>query len=637
MGNLSHIDVSLVSMPVTFLAPSPALGLLKTELTEEGISSKSIYSSLRFISFLGAKRYHEAVGLMRRIHMGWEILFAKVAGFSPSFGIEDLLDLAEKEVSVELSVQGKDGQDDGVLQLREVWKSLEEAAEKFVEQEADYILSMNPKIVGIAILTQQRNSSFALMRKIKEKAPNVITIIGGTSTAGDMGLEFLRKIPSLDYVFSGEADGVFADVCKLLLAGDTENLRKNHPEVLMRGASSYVRVAEDVNDCRYPDYDDYFEEIKRLYAIDGIDGVEDDARYLVLESSRGCWYGQYQRCRFCGLHFSKNLINYRDKTPERFFEEAEALAKKYDCYDIYLCDNALSKKLIASLPDNPSETRRKLNMVAECRATMKREDIRKLKLNGFTALQPGIESLSDECLQLMNKGATVTDNLAFLKNARIFGMRAIWNIIHSFPGEKAEWYEEMLTLLKHIHHFEPPYNILKLLLARDSLFVEKAEEFGLNPLVLAPMDYAMNPNDEEFIRKTALYYQSPNIIPNVDMIYRINKEVSKWLKDFLNGAHLIRVETPAFTVVKDARDLNDVKTYRFTGVKKEIMSYADEPISEFNLRKNLGYKYGDDEIETALRELRELFIIYRKKARVLSLATPKNCAGYRQNKKMVTL
>lgn len=637
MSKLSHIDAVLVSMPVTFLSPSLALGLLKTELTEGGIACKTVYSSLRFISFMGAERYHEAVSLMRRLHMGWEILFAKAAGFSPAVSVDDLLKAAEDEVALELSIQGKDGADDGIRRLREVWKDFEEKAEEFIENEADYILSMNPKIVGCAILTQQRNSTFALIRKIKEKSPNTVTMIGGSSSAGDMGLEFLRKIQALDYIFSGEADGVFADVCKNIIAGDTESLKKNHPEVLTKDSRPYVRVAEDMENCRYPDYDDYFEQIKETYSNPSILGKIDDARYLVLEGSRGCWYGQYQRCRFCGLHFSENLIRYRDKTPERFYAEVETLAKKYDCRDVFLSDNALSKKFIASLTDEPSEFRKNLSIMAECRSTMKRDDIRRLKLNGFCGLQPGVESLSEECLRLMNKGATVVDHLAFLKNARIFGMRAIWNIIHTFPGEKSEWYEEMLTLMSHIHHLEPPYNISRLLLSKDSVFVEKAEEFGLTPLMPGPADIAMNPSDDEFIRKTALYYQSPKLIPDVDMVYRIHSEVNAWRRDFLRGAHLVCVETPAFALVKDARNLNNVKNYRFTGVKRDILRLTDEPISEFTLKKNLCDKYGEKEIYAALNELYEPFILYHKNGRIFSLATPKNCARYRKNKKMVTL
>lgn len=630
-------DVALVSMPVTFLSPSLAMGLLKTELAEEGISSKTIYSSLRFISFLGVERYREIALLMRRINMGWEILFAPLAGFTSSISAESLFCAAEAELAATLDLQGKNGKkDNGIKLLREHWQSLTEAAEAFIDQEADYILSMNPRIVGCAILTQQRNASFALLKKIKEKSPNIVTMVGGGCCAAEAGLEFLRKVPTLDYVFSGEADGVFAEVCKTIMSGDIEKLRRDFPEVLMRGSRPFVRMLENMEECRYPDYDDFFAQIQETYASSDKNEA-DDVRYLILEGSRGCWYGEYKRCNFCGLHSAKNLLHHREKTSERFFAEATALAKKYDCRDIIMSDSALGKKFIASLKDTPDLGQGNLRIMAECRSTIKREDLRRLKSNGFYGFQPGIESLSDEILKLMNKGVTVADQLAFLKNARILGLRAVWNILHTLPGDCLQWYEEMLNLMKHIHHFEPPYNILKLLLAKGSVYVEQAEEFGLFVVSPAVSDIAMNPDDEEFTRKTAIYYQSPNLTPNLDMISRLHSEVDNWRRDFTGGAHLIRVETSSFAAVRDARDLSNIKTYRFTGAKQDILSYADELISEFDLRRKLEDKYKTNEIDAALFELERDFIIYRKNSRVLSLATPKNCEPYKNGKKMVTL
>lgn len=617
----STVDVMLARMPYVFSSPSLALGLLKAELNEAGISSAVRYSSERFIAFLGPEKYKDLEVVVNSVNMGWEILFARAAGLEPRISAETLL----KNVFVEMGP----GQREGVLcqrveRLRQLWPWLLEKVEAFLDQEAEYIASHHPRVVACALMVQERNASIALFRRLKRLLPGVVTMLGGGCCAGERGREFLRVFPDLDYVFSGEADGVFADICKCLCAGETADLAWQHPELLSREgdktAPPRVRIVPDLDKCYIPDFTDFFEQRTEY---------PEAKRYLVLESSRGCWWGEKNRCRFCGLHFAEASRTFREKTPQRFWQEVLEAARRYDCREIVLSDCVLSRAVIEALPEEAEGDFRDLSMMSECKSTLRKDDIRRLKHNCFDALQPGVESLSDEVLKIMRKGAMVIDHLSFLKFARIYGVHAVWNILFGVPGEKREWNERMLQLMQHLHHLEPPNAIAPLMLAVDSVFAEEPEAYGIHTVRLKECEIAKDPDDEGFTWKTSQYYYSPELFTDPEMVACLRKEWKAWREDFRAGAHLTRTCLEDCTIVNDARDLQKVKRHHLTGVKKSIYDLAEEIIAEKILHQRLAGEYSPDEVNRAVDELAEEFLLYRAGGRLLALATPAACGSYK--------
>ena len=56
-------------------------------------------------------------------------------------------------------------------------------------------------------------------------------------------------------------------------------------------------------------------------------------------------------------------------------------------------------------------------------------------------VQPGIESLATPTLKLMRKGTTAFNNIRFLADCAVEGVKPVWNLLVGFPGELAETYE----------------------------------------------------------------------------------------------------------------------------------------------------------------------------------------------------
>ena len=95
------------------------------------------------------------------------------------------------------------------------------------------------------------------------------------------------------------------------------------------------------------------------------------------------------------------------------------------------------------------------------------------------SLQPGIESLDNQLLKLIKKGTTAIINVRFLKWAHHYGISVVWNLLHGIPGERAEDYENQLSILRLITHLPPPSSLPCIAVMRFSPYHFDAEAFGM--------------------------------------------------------------------------------------------------------------------------------------------------------------
>src|SRR5207237_1910604 len=112
-------------------------------------------------------------------------------------------------------------------------------------------------------------------------------------------------------VCAGEGDAVFPRLVRQVLAGEAGG---GLPGILGRGAGGggaggQSPLVRDLDALRYPDYDDYFAQLAASV------GSGEAAPKLLLETSRGCWWGEKHHCTFCGLN-SAGMAD-RGKSPAR--------------------------------------------------------------------------------------------------------------------------------------------------------------------------------------------------------------------------------------------------------------------------------------------------------------------------------
>ena len=428
------MDVCLVSMPYAALErPSIALGLLTAELRGAGISVGARYASLDFAAWIGMHAYDGVLNSRTTLFIG-EWTFAAAA--FPEMSVVDDGYLAE--IASEMA-QGRAAAldtDPATLLL-----TLRGEAERFTNDLAGEIVALHPRIVGCTSTFQQHTASLALLRAIRARDDSIITMIGGTNCESAMGVAAARAFPWVDYVVSGEADEIIVPFVRELL----EHGRGITPPVGVIDLATAQR--RDIESPRAsvwsmdaiptPDYDDYFTALERSPLRDAI------VPAVVVETSRGCWWGAKSHCTFCGLNGGN--MSYRAKSPARAVEEFHRLATRYGVRRFTVVDNIIDMQYHESVL--PGLEGHGYDIFYETKANLRRRHMQSFSDAGVRSIQPGIESFHDEILRLLAKGNKAWMNVQLLKWASELSMEISWIFLIDVPGQRDDWYFELLSWL----------------------------------------------------------------------------------------------------------------------------------------------------------------------------------------------
>lgn len=507
----------LVSMPYAVIDhPSLAMGLLKAQLKKNGISASSFNAFIYFAREIGLKGYYFFSNCTNTDLLG-EWTFAEAA--FPEFVPDHAAYLKALNFPIEEA---------------KLWETRRKAT-KFIDQILGRILDSHPRIVGCSSTFQQQCSSLALLRRIRELAPEIVTVMGGANCEGSMGRVTHEAFAWIDYVVAGEADETFPALCRQILEKGRDVARADLPPGVLgpcdrnSGASRDPErpLLQDLNTLEIPDYDEYFADLHTA----GMDRFVRPG--LLMETSRGCWWGQKQHCTFCGLNGEG--MRFRVKTPERSKSEMAFLSKRYGINRIMAVDSILDMKYFDTLLPMLAADDDKYLLAFETKANLKREQMRLMSEAGIRWIQPGIESLHPAVLKLLNKGTTVCINVELLKWAREFGIYVIWNFLVKMPGDRDEWYAEMAEWLPLISHLSPPSGAALMALRYDrfSSYFNRPQDYGidLKPLRQYASVFPLTPEQmadfvyyfEDVTGKSGRTWSDANK-PGLDKVYAILAE-----------------------------------------------------------------------------------------------------------------
>ena len=149
--------------------------------------------------------------------------------------------------------------------------------------------------------------------------------------------------------------------------------------------------------------------------------------------------------------------------------------------DFGCVDNILDLRYIDTLFPRLAESGLDLDLFYEVKANLRYDQLVKMRRAGVRAIQPGLESLSNEVLRLMDKGCTALQNIQLLRWCQELGIEAAWNILAGFPGEPPAEYEKMARLVPLLTHLTPPCSCAQVRLDRFSPFHVRSESLRLSP------------------------------------------------------------------------------------------------------------------------------------------------------------
>ena len=487
------IDICLVVMPFGSVhRPAIGVSLLKAGLRRRGFSCKIFYFNIRFAEQIGLHINNILSETSLDSPMIGELIFSSFAFNEFQAKFENIPSIANQILgSKRYSVPSVD-------KLTKEIREVRERIPEFLEDCEDEILRNKPKMVGFTSTFEQNCASLAIARKIKEDSGLPI-ILGGANCEGEMGISILKCAPWIDFICSGEGEIAFTEFVSSFF---NDSSYKSIRGILTRNSNPFevalTNPVLDMDSLPYPDFEDFFTHLR----------YSPLARFikpeLVIETSRGCWWGEKFQCTFCGLNGS--TMKYRSKSASRVLEELAFLVRKYKIKKFQVVDNILDLKYFDQLFPQISGSGLVVDMFYETKSNISKKQLMQMKQGGVKSIQPGIESLSDSILRIMKKGVTALQNIQVLKWCRELGIIPSWNIIWGFPGEPQDAYDEMVKVVSLLVHLHPPGGFGKITLDRFSPYFVEPTKNGITNIRPWIAYNFMYPLDAESLRKIAYHF-----------------------------------------------------------------------------------------------------------------------------------
>jgi ribosomal peptide maturation radical SAM protein 1 len=599
------MQVLFVDMPFGSTRPAMGVSLLKGHLERMGIPSRVLYLNLRYARRHGKAFFHSVADLSPPDALIGEWIFSPCLFAGLAERRTDFLEMVAARYRPWLSQDQDEFFADAQRARADAPAFLEECLAAVDWEAYD--------LVGFTTSFQQNVASLALARLVKQRFPRVRIAFGGANCEGPMGLQIHRSFPFVDFVFSGEADLALPQLLERLQRG--EDVHGIRGVVSRRDGESFFADLQpervrDLDALPYPDYDDYFGE-------EGARG--EGSRYVLMETSRGCWWGEKQHCTFCGLNGGS--MAFRAKTPARALEEIVGLTARYRTRQVEMVDNIMDMRYLQDLLPEIERRGLGLDIFYETKANLRREQVARLRAAGVRTIQPGIESFSTHVLRLMRKGTTGLANVQLLKWCHEYGVKCNWNLIYGFPGEDAKDYEEMVDLMASLHHLEPPDGCGPIRVDRFSPFFTTPDAFGLCDIRPDRSYSYVYDLPAEALANLAYYFEHDYADGRDLSAYgALHEAVAAWEAD-AEGSRLVYYDDGSALTVERTQRGAAASTFVLAGVERALYLLCDHYRAWKDIVKEgdaLGWTAA--EVERFFQDLRARRLVAAADGRYLALA-----------------
>ena len=415
-------DTFMISGYLPTLAPA----VLKTALNKNGFRTKVFYPSMHFFQKYDLAKKKDFMRLVDDIPLQIvDFLFSK----------KNDTDL-EAELARQLTMHT----------MSEEWMpalfDLRNKAQEQLRLTVQEICACEPIALCASLTFGGYNFFSSLFSEIKNIAPDIRIIVGGSNCTPDFSQHLLAEIRDMDYVLCEEGTQTLVELISSI------KQQKEYHSIYVSSKSHTAtdcRSLKDLEETECPDFDDYFDTARML-------GLPLHQLTLPYEISRGCWWCEKKPCVMCGFYGIRH--QYISKSQKKVYEDLRSIKEKYGVHKFRFTDLVQPPKsyLKALHTDRFPE----MNIFWELRPDIDEESIIIMKELGLTFAQIGLENLHTHCLKKMNKGTTGIYNIYLLLLAQKYKIDLIWNYLYGFPWDESEWYESVLELIPLIYHLQPP-------------------------------------------------------------------------------------------------------------------------------------------------------------------------------------
>lgn len=362
---------------------------------------------------------------------------------------------------------------------------------------AEALLEANPKIVGLGVYIWNAAPTAEVAAALKRVRPDVFLVLGGPEVSYETADQPIAGLA--DYTITGEADLVFADVCRGLLEGKVppSKVLDAPPPDLGRLAPPYpLYTAEDVAH-----------------------------RVIYVEASRGCPF----TCEFC---LSSLDIPVRQAPLEEFLKQLESLlergVKQFKFVDrTFNLNLQTSQKLLQFFLERhqPGQFYH-FEMIPDRLPEGLRQIVSQFP-PGALQFEVGVQTFNEDVCQLISRRqdvARLEDNFRYLRTQT--GVHIHADLIAGLPGESLESFGQGFDRLVNLDPQEIQVGILKRL--RGTPIVRHDQAWGMvyNPhppyevLQTKLISFAQMQRMRRFARYWDLVANSGNFVRSKTLLWR---------------------------------------------------------------------------------------------------------------------
>lgn len=614
--------VALINMPITLaICPSPALGLLKACLEKENIACDDLYANLDFAVHLGLIDYHNLVECFDAI--AGNFVFAghmKCAADDSSY-IEEAHKRFDENSFSYRSFSNFTQFEEKLMQAREY-------AGTFLEWFLNSRDWNQYELIGFSSNFQQQAAVLAFAERLKEQYPQTKTIVGGSNVWGNMGLEWLKYSPAIDFVCLGEGESAFPEIIHELRSGgdplSIPGIAGKYDRTIRSGPQEQLLL--NLDELPIPNYHSYFVKVNEY-------DLKSEALWefhsIPFESSRGCWWGQKSHCVFCGLNGTK--MAFRSKSPDRVIAELKELSARHMALSFQAVDNIMDRKYLSTVLLRLDKMRADFDLFFEIKSNNSLAEIRTMARGGVRHIQPGIESLNTDILKLLRKGVSKLQNVFLLKWARYFKIKVDWHLLTHVPGASEGMYLNQLHLADLIVHFDPPSAVTPIRLQRFSPLHTDPARFGIKGVRANKLFRHIFPSILLDCDEVSFFFDHDHSEDDHPVFEALRKEVNRWKKMRASGASLIYSWSPdQFIRIEDRRSYDTLKHYVYKVPSAQLYEVAGTHILTAPEACNALRDYYNINIEAIeAKAILDLFVkrglAIEENGRYLTLAIPTSC------------
>nr|ATE50859.1 radical SAM protein [Actinoplanes tsinanensis]AVL27083.1 B12-dependent radical S-adenosylmethionine [Actinoplanes tsinanensis] len=490
-------------------------------------------------------------------------------------------------------------------------------ARGFIRDLAAEIAADPPDVVGFTSTFMQNVPSLALARELKKLAPGIRTVLGGSNCDGAQGPALHRNFEQLDFVISGEGERALPALLNRIIRGES---LADVPGLSWRGDDGHPVVNPPATAALpfamvpAPGYDSYFQALERSPVRHHVRPM------LVLETSRGCWWGEAHQCTFCGLNGSN--IDFRSKAPERIAQEVRELAERHQILDLVMVDNILDMKYLNTAMPEIAALDCDLRIHYEIKSNMNREQLSRLKEANVLFVQPGIESLSSHVLRLMDKGVSAAHNVRMLRDGQDLGLNVTWSILYGFPGETEDDYRGLLKKLATLEHLEPPTGAWRIALERFSPYFEDPTQGFMFRRPSEIYDFIYQIPQDQLYDMVFFFDTSVRGIsgPIED---EMKQACEEWAKAYPQGTLSYWTDDRGRVVIEDRRASWPTEVIELDEVRSNVYLGMFQCAAREGIRRRLadsGHVVGEAELEEMLRYFVDRGLAFEDEGRYVSVA-----------------